>query len=195
MLVIGGPPGSGKSSLFPLSESGFDHFNVDDRCAALNYGSYQGIPSEVRERAGKECATFVEEHIQAGKSFAVETTMRTTVSLQQAARAKRKGFEVELVFVATSDVETNVKRVTMRARSGGHAAPASRVRETYTASLANLPAAVRQLDCVTIYDNSAPGRRPRLVLRSREGKVTFVAADAPAWVTSLRHAIRGDDRE
>ena len=39
MLVIAGPPGSGKSSSFPLTAFGHDAFNIDDRCAQL-VGSY-----------------------------------------------------------------------------------------------------------------------------------------------------------
>ena len=51
MHVVAGPPGSGKSSSFPVSETGLPHFNIDDRAALLNGGSYQGIPSEIRAKA------------------------------------------------------------------------------------------------------------------------------------------------
>ena len=40
MQVVAGPSGSGKSSLFPVAATGVDHFNLDDRCARLNRGSY-----------------------------------------------------------------------------------------------------------------------------------------------------------
>ena len=135
MWLAGGPSGSGKSTLFPISETGLDHFNVDDRCAELNNGSYQGIPPAVRKRAGNECEAFVEEHIRKGKSFAVESTLRTTIALEQAARANRRGFAVHLVYACTDDVQINIERVRIRAAGGGHGAPASRIRETYTASL------------------------------------------------------------
>ncbi|MBL8231917.1 MAG: hypothetical protein JNL98_25690 [Bryobacterales bacterium] len=48
MIVIAGPPGSGKSTLFPVSSFGVDFFNADDRAAELNGGSYLGIPPEIR---------------------------------------------------------------------------------------------------------------------------------------------------
>lgn len=45
MLVVAGPSGSGKSSVFSLYRfSTIDSFNVDDRSAQLNGGSYQLIP-------------------------------------------------------------------------------------------------------------------------------------------------------
>jgi predicted ABC-type ATPase len=48
MIVVAGPPGSGKSSLFPVSETGLDFFNADDKAAELNGGSYQNISAEIR---------------------------------------------------------------------------------------------------------------------------------------------------
>ena len=48
MIVVAGPPGSGKSSVFPVAETGVAYFNIDDRSAALNDGSYQNISPEIR---------------------------------------------------------------------------------------------------------------------------------------------------
>ena len=46
MIVVAGPPGSGKSSLYPLSSFNVEYFNADDRAAELNGGSYIGISNE-----------------------------------------------------------------------------------------------------------------------------------------------------
>jgi len=77
MIVVGGPAGSGKSTAFPVSDFGVDPFNIDDRAAELNGGSYRSIPPEIRARANQECEAFIEEHIRDGQSFAVETTLRS----------------------------------------------------------------------------------------------------------------------
>jgi len=45
MLVVAGPPGSGKTSYFPVTALGIDSFNIDDRCAQV-LGSYRAIPRE-----------------------------------------------------------------------------------------------------------------------------------------------------
>ena len=87
MIVVAGPAGSGKSTVFPLALFRIDFFNVDDRCAALNGGSYAGISAEIRARAGAECRAFIEEHITSRTSFAVETTLRTEAALEQATAA------------------------------------------------------------------------------------------------------------
>jgi predicted ABC-type ATPase len=92
MIVVAGPAGSGKSTVFPLALFGVDFFNVDDRCAELNGGSYAGISTDTRMRAGVECRAFVGEHIASRGSFAVETTLRTEIAIEQAAAAKAESF-------------------------------------------------------------------------------------------------------
>lgn len=48
--LIAGPPGSGKTTTFPLGALGVYAFNIDDRCAQL-VGSYLAIPRHVRAAA------------------------------------------------------------------------------------------------------------------------------------------------
>ena len=47
MIVVVGPPGSGKSTLYPVSSFGVSYFNADDRAAELNGGSYVSISNEI----------------------------------------------------------------------------------------------------------------------------------------------------
>ena len=92
MIVVAGPAGSGKSTAFPVRATGVDYFNIDDRAAALNGGTYQSIPSEIRAQAIKECEEFIAEHIRERRSFAVETTLRTEITFEQARGARANGF-------------------------------------------------------------------------------------------------------
>jgi|SRR5579859_2050156 len=48
VFVVAGPPGSGKSTAFPVSGFGVDFFNSDDRAVALNGGAYLDIPRVIR---------------------------------------------------------------------------------------------------------------------------------------------------
>ena len=91
MLVVAGPAGSGKSTAFPVDSFGIAGFNIDDRCAAV-HGGYRGIPATLRARVAKECEAFIESQIASGRSFAVETTLRTAVAVEQARRAGAQGF-------------------------------------------------------------------------------------------------------
>lgn len=59
MIVIAGPPGSGKSSIFPVSGFGVAYFNADDRAAKHNGGSYVGISNQIRKAVNREFEGFV----------------------------------------------------------------------------------------------------------------------------------------
>src|SRR5215471_14737489 len=116
VIVVAGPPGSGKSTFFPISALGVDAFSIDDRCAQI-VGSYRAIPPAVRKAVSQECERFVDDHIGRRRSFAVETTMRTLVSVRQAERARSQGFRAALTFLCTTSPEINVERVLQRAQA------------------------------------------------------------------------------
>jgi len=182
MLVVAGPPGSGKSTFFPISATGVDAFSIDDRCALI-VGSYRAIPPVVRKAVSRECERFVEEHIDGGRSFAVETTMRTLVSVRQAESARSHGFRTALTFLCTNSADINVERVLQRAQAGGHAASETEIRAAYAAALANLGEAVRVFDRCRILDSSEPWKRPRLVARAARGNC-MLEPGAPPWAAS-----------
>jgi len=94
MFIAAGPPGGGKSSLFVLSHFADRVFNTDDRTAELNSGSYENIPPSVRAIVNREFEEFVHANIRAGASFALETTLRSTITFEQARLARQNGFRV-----------------------------------------------------------------------------------------------------
>lgn len=69
MLIVAGPPGGGKSSLFSLSHFAGHIFNADDRAAEFNGGSYEGIPLSVRAVVNREFEEFVHANISCGYLF------------------------------------------------------------------------------------------------------------------------------
>jgi predicted ABC-type ATPase len=145
-----------------------DAFNIDDRCAQI-LGSYRAIPRDVRRAVAKECEQFVLSHIAAGRSFSVETTLRTTASIEQAQRARASGFATEMRFLATDSIAENVARVLQRVQAGGHGASEREIRAIHQASVGNLPQALVAFDRVRIYDSTPRWTPPRLVAVARDG--------------------------
>jgi predicted ABC-type ATPase len=180
MIVVAGPPGSGKTRYFPVSAFGYDWFNIDDRCAQI-LGSYRAIPRDVRRAVAAECERFVLDHIRRAESFAVETTLRTTAAIEQAEVARNSGYTTQMRFVATDSIRENIARVLQRAQAGGHGASEREIRAIHQASVTNLCKAVGTFHRVRIYDSTARWTPPRLVAVAREGRLVRHGA-TPVWL-------------
>jgi len=182
MIVVAGPPGSGKSSLYPLSSFGCAYFNADDRAAELNGGYYIAIPAGVRQIVNREFEAFVLGSIERRVTFAIETTLRTDITFEQACLAKEAGLQVEMRYLALRDFETHLERVKARADAGGHSASETTLRRIYDASLRNLRRAIQELDLVWVYDNTELDASHPLVLETRGGEIQYLADDPPSWL-------------
>lgn len=182
--MVAGPPGSGKSTLYPVSSFGFSCFNADDRAAELNGGSYVSISNEIRKIVNREFEAFVLGSIEQHTSFAIETTLRSDVTFEQARIAKQAGFEIEMRYVALQDFASHLERVKARADAGGHSASETTLRRIYEASLRNLRRAVLEMDILWVYDNTSIDASHPVVLEARDGEICFLADDAPAWLTA-----------
>ena len=154
MYIVAGPPGSGKSTVFPVYGFGVEFFNADDHAAQLNWGSYRGIPQSVRDRVNRLFESFVRDCIVRRASFAVETTLRSSITFDQAAIARREGFFVEMHYLALKSFAQHVERIKIRADRGGHSAPESVLRGIYDSSLRHLARAIREMDAIAVYVNS-----------------------------------------
>jgi len=192
MTVVAGPPGSGKSALFPPASHGVACFNADDRAAQLNGGSYHQIPPAVRAQANREFEAFILDHIEREQSFAFESTLRTDITFRQAERARSRGFEVVMDYVALESVDLNLKRIRARYDAGGHAASESVLRAIHTASLQNLPRALRELDGVVVFDNTLQPPKPRPLLRTARGRITWTASSLAPWLIDALHGTEFD---
>lgn len=182
MVVIAGPPGSGKSTAFPVAKMGVAHFNADDKAAELNGGSYINIPSTIRTAVNFELKHFILDHITLGRSFAFETTFRTSATIEHVILAREANFRTFLMYINAGAADECVRRVMGRAQAGGHAAPPYDIRRTYRASLNNLGRAIRVFDKVEVFDNNRFNSEPVLVLKTSHGSVRYLHPTPPAWI-------------
>jgi predicted ABC-type ATPase len=161
-------------------------FNADDRAAELNSGSYESIPLSVRAIVNREFEDFVHANIRAGTSFAIETTLRSVITFEQARLAKENGFRVSMWYVALDTVERHIERVRRRAARKGHSASERTLRRIHASSLGNLPLAFNPersgIEIIRVYDNSQFERRPNLSLEARGGRFIRIAHNFPAWL-------------
>jgi predicted ABC-type ATPase len=112
-------------------------------------------------------------------SLAVETTLSSRASLALIDKARARGYEIHLIFVALDGPERCIARIRTRVLRGGHFIPDADVRGRYRRSVANLPEALRAADISKVYDNS--GDEHRLVLTARRGVVIGRSRELPRW--------------
>jgi predicted ABC-type ATPase len=186
MYVVGGPSGSGKTSAFPGSQFGCDYFNADDYAAQLNGGSYIGIPKSIRAIVGPICEKFILNHIAAGKDYATETTLRSTIVFDQMKQAHDSGFVVRFACVCVDSLDKSIDRVANRADLGGHSGSEDTVRDVRQKNLANFPRVLDELgktvDLLDLYDNSTHKMTPKRIASFLGREVTFLAAELLAWM-------------
>lgn len=76
------------------------------------------------------------------RTFAVETTLSGKLYLKTMLEARSLGFQINLIYVGTSDVGIHVTRVAQRVELEGHSVPEGDIRRRYQRSLDNLILAV-----------------------------------------------------
>jgi predicted ABC-type ATPase len=197
MVIVAGPPGSGKTTRFPVAEFEVDSFNADNRAAQLNDGSFRGISKEIRSHVNVEFQKWILDHISAQKSFALETAPRSQVTFEQTHLAREHGFWSSMYYVTPGSFEECIKRIKARSYRGGHSASESIVRDIYQKSMHNLVTALDfgegGINRVEIYDNSAnlaDEKNMRRIMSMRQGRVTSLASDVPGWLDHLLKATK-----
>jgi predicted ABC-type ATPase len=188
MLVIAGPPASGKTGVSMAAREPLDSFDGDETADAG-----RGPDGEALRRAGSGSAAghrFVRRHVAERRSFLVRTTLDTEVTLDQAALARCAGFATQMVYIATNDPAINVRRWLARHCAGGHGLDSARIPGAYHLSLAHLPRAVREFDAVLAYDNSEHGMDAVLQFQSSRGRLVFMNGSLERWAERVLAAVR-----
>jgi predicted ABC-type ATPase len=155
-LVFAGPNGSGKSTATKNLRLLGTYVNADELKEVENLTDLE---------AAQKAEAIREQLLRMRESFTFETVMSTERNLELLRRAKEQGYEVQCIYVLTSDVRINVMRVKARVENGGHNVPEPKIRERYQRALSLIPQLISICDEMVIYDNSD---KPEMVF-SRSG--------------------------
>jgi predicted ABC-type ATPase len=178
LAFIAGANGSGKTTLTRWNSEIFGQIPLLDPDAIANMLP-ANTSSLLRVAAGRQALRTAAKHLNNGESFAVETTLSGKNYLRMMLDAKKRGFEVVLVYIGTENVEINLVRIRNRVLAGGHGVPDLDVRRRYKRSLNNLAAAIRRVDHVILFDNSTEDGYQLLAILGRTGNHWF--EPMPAW--------------
>lgn len=171
LWVVAGPNGAGKTT-------------VADRWLTLRVQvvSPDSIAMEQNLspiQAGKATIRVQDRLLNAGESFAIDTTFSGNRELALMKRAAEAGYKVNLIFVCVESTQLCQGRVLERVESGGHAVPPEDIARRYSRSLENLTVALDLAERVFILDNT--GKKRRLLLSIENGKVKHLSNNLPQW--------------
>lgn len=188
LWIVAGPNGSGKSSLY--SEGDIEDFGgsvwiINPDLLSERIGRIESLDLLAANlEAVKRIYAWLEASIDAHQTIGVETVLSTDKYRDLVLHAKRRGFEIRLIYVLLRSPELNVERVKMRVAKGGHAVPADKIVERHARSLAQLPWFLEQADQAWLFDNSEAS--PRLIGTKNKGVVALDPAALPEIVQAAQ---------
>lgn len=135
LIIIGGANGSGKTTfaLNYLEELGLDFLNADLITKSLED---KGVKNAL-VAAGRIFFARLNNYINNGQSFIVETTLSGSYINKVAQKALDQGYSVKLIYLFLDDDDLCVERVRTRVLKGGHDVPEIDIRRRFLRSLNN----------------------------------------------------------
>jgi predicted ABC-type ATPase len=172
IYIIAGPNGSGKTTFvrrfLPYYADCISFVNADLIAAGLSPFS----PDIAAIKAGKIMLDQIQEHINAGHDFAIETTLAGRSYVRLLKDLKKRGYGIHLFYLWLHKPDLALKRIAERVRAGGHDVPSDVVRRRFTRSIYNFFHLYRPLlDSWMLFDNSAD--LPRLIADEENGNLTI----------------------
>lgn len=138
LYIIAGCNGAGKTTasntILPKSLLVKEFVNADEIAKGLSPFNPEGVAIE----AGRLMLKRIDELLESGESFSIETTLATKSYINLVRRAHEKGYMVHLLFFWLDSVELAKLRVAARVASGGHNIPTPVIERRYKAGIRNL---------------------------------------------------------
>lgn len=125
--------------------------NADEIAKGLSPFNPEGVAIE----AGRLMLRRIEDLLEMGESFSIETTLATRSYINLVRRAQEKGYVVPLLFFWLDSIELAKRRVADRVASGGHNILLPVIERRYKAGLKNLfEIFMKEVDIWILFDNS-----------------------------------------
>jgi predicted ABC-type ATPase len=187
LTFIAGANGSGKTTLTRWNSELFKEIPLLDPDAVAN--TLQAtVSSLLPMAAARHVLKSAGDNLKERRSFAIETTLAGKNYLQMMLDARRRGYEIVLVYIGTESVAINLARIRNRVLAGGHDVPEADVRRRYGRSLENLSIAIKRADHAILFDNSSEDGYRLIAILSTTGSQWL--QPKPPWVKFASRRVR-----
>ena len=162
IIIIAGSNGAGKTTFardfLPAEAQTLRFINADLIAAGLAPFN----PETASFKAGRLMLEEIDECVDAGHSFAFETTLSGMAYLKKIAIWQAHGYQVKLWFLSLPNDDIAVSRVALRVLQGGHNIPEDVIRRRFKAGLENFYERYSKVvNSWAFYDSS--GMHPKLI--------------------------------
>ena len=138
LYIISGCNGAGKTTtsftLLPDIMDCKEFVNADEIAKGLS--PFQ--PEKAAIDAGRIMINRMENLLNRGEDFAIETTLATKSYSEFIQRAHQKDYKVTLIYFWLNSVDLAIERVKARVAAGGHNIPENTIRRRYVSGNKNL---------------------------------------------------------
>ena len=160
LYIIAGCNGAGKTTasytILPEIWHCKEFVNADEIARGLSPLN----PESVAMQAGRIMLERIDELLEQGQSFSIETTLATRSYVQLVRRAQALGYTVNLLFFWLNSPEVAIQRVAKRVSEGGHNIPIDVIRRRYQLGLSNFFNLYKDVvDTWTLVDNASNPRQ------------------------------------
>ena len=120
--------------------------------------------------------------------FLLETTLSGKLPFKLFKKAKQQGFElIMFLYVGLDDVNTNIRHVAQRVKSGGHHIPTEDILRRKIRSINNLMKSIDLIDHIQIIDNSTIDAE--IILVYRDNHYRYKSNSIPKWVLPIEESL------
>ena len=155
LFIIGGCNGAGKTTasftILPEIINCKEFVNADEIAKGLS--PFQ--PEKVSFEAGKIMLNRINELLLQEQSFAFETTLSTRSYKNKILEARKKGYNITLLYFWLESMNLAKERVKLRVQEGGHNIPEDVIERRYYKGIFNLfEIYIPNVDNYLLFDNS-----------------------------------------
>ncbi|MCM1144504.1 MAG: zeta toxin family protein [Blautia sp.] len=175
-ILIAGVNGAGKSTLYQTLQSMQEMPRVNTDEILREFGNWKNTRDVMT--AGKIAVKKIAQYFNEEVTFNQETTLCGKSILNNIAKAKKKGYFIELHYIGIESVDIAKERVLERVRQGGHGILEEDIERRYIETFINLKKVLPDCDLVAFYDNTIEFRRFSIY---KNGNLVRVSHNVPVW--------------